>query len=50
MTKACRAKIAKLTMMKAEKIGERFFVDTTGPFAGVATESNYLFGAFDEGL
>lgn len=48
MAKACRAKVAKLTMTKAEKIGERFFVDTTGPFAEVATGSKYLFGAVDD--
>ena len=48
MAKACRAKVAKLTMTKAEKIGERFFVDTTGPYAGVATDSKDLFGAVDD--
>ena len=48
MAKACRAKVAKLTMTKAEKIGERFFVDTTGPFAGIFTDCKYLFGAVDD--
>ena len=48
MAKACRARVSKLTMTKAEKIGERFFVDTTGPFAGVATDCKYLFGAVDD--
>jgi len=41
MAKACRAKVAKLTTTKAAKIDERFFVDTTGPFAGVAASCGY---------
>ena len=48
MAKACRAQVAKLTTTKADKIGERFFVDATGPFAGVAARSKYLFGAIDD--
>ncbi len=48
MAKACRAKVAKVTTTKVEKIGERFFVDTTGSYAGVATDNNYLFGAVDD--
>ena len=43
MAKACRAQVAKLTTSKADKIGERFFVDTTGPFDGVAAGKKYLF-------
>ena len=31
MNKACRAKVSKTTMTKAEKTGERFVVDTSGP-------------------
>jgi len=48
MAKTCRAQVAKLTTSKADNIGERFFVDTTGPFDGVAAGRKYLFGAMDD--
>ena len=48
MSKACWAKVSKTTTTKADKAGERFFVDTSGPFAGVAAGSKYLFGAVDD--